>query len=113
MPASRQDESKPLGGDETIFVSSDAEAEADAAFEHYWIKSPNAAFDFDVELRGAYRSLQFRPLICPPYLHGTRRVILKRYPFSVVLRERLHDIQIIAVAHAKRRPGYWTKRIKS
>jgi hypothetical protein len=39
-------------------------------------------------------------------------VILNRYPFSVVFRERLHDLQIIAVAHAKRRPGYWAKRTK-
>ncbi|MGA3334076.1 MAG: type II toxin-antitoxin system RelE/ParE family toxin [Terracidiphilus sp.] len=90
----------------------DAEAEADAAFEYYWIKDPAAAFAFGAELRGAYRSLRTRPLICPPYLHGARRVILNRYPFSVVFRERLHDIQIVAVAHAKRRPGYWAKRVK-
>jgi toxin ParE1/3/4 len=89
-----------------------AEAEAAAAFEHYWIKSLDAAFGFDEELRGAYRSLQLHPLICPPYLHGTHRAILKRYPFSVVFRERPHDIQIIAIAHAKRRPGYWAKRVR-
>jgi plasmid stabilization system protein ParE len=90
----------------------DAEAEADAAFEHYWIKSFDAAFGCDAEFREAYRTLRDHPLMCPPYLHGTRRVILSRYPFSVVFRERLHDIQIIAVAHAKRRPGYWTKRVQ-
>ncbi len=89
-----------------------AEAEADSAFEYYWIKGPVAAFGLDEELRDAYRILQLHPLVCPPYLHGTRRVILKRYPFSEVFRERLQDIQIIAVAHAKRRPGYWAKRIK-
>ncbi|MFZ0337551.1 MAG: type II toxin-antitoxin system RelE/ParE family toxin [Terracidiphilus sp.] len=89
----------------------EADAEADAAFEYYWIKGPDAAFGFDEKLRNAYRSLQVHPLICPPYLHGTRRVILDRYPFSVVFRERLHDIQIVAVAHAKRRPGYWAKRL--
>ena len=89
----------------------DAEAEADAAFEHYWIKGPVLAFALDAELREAYRTLRGHPLMCPPYLRGTRRVILSRYPFSVVFRERLLDIQIIAVAHAKRRPGYWTIRI--
>jgi toxin ParE1/3/4 len=90
----------------------EAEAEADAAFEHYWSSSSEAAFGFDTELREAYRTLQIHPLICPFYLHGTRRAILERYPFSVVYRERLHDIQIIAVAHAKRLPGYWAKRLK-
>jgi toxin ParE1/3/4 len=90
----------------------DAEAEADAAFEHYWIKGPALAFALDAELREAYRTLRVHPLLCPPYLHGTRRVVLNRYPFSVVFRERLHDIQIIAVAHAKRRPGYWSNRVR-
>jgi plasmid stabilization system protein ParE len=90
----------------------EAEAEADAAFEHYWIKSPVAAFGFDEEIREAYRTLSVHPMICAPYLHGTRRVIIRRFPFSVIFRERPQDIQIIAVAHAKRRPGYWAKRLK-
>ena len=88
-----------------------AETEADAAFEYYWIKGPDAAFSFDEGLRKAYRILQAHPLICPPYLHGTRRILLDRFPYSVVFRERLHDIQIIAIAHAKLRPGYWAKRL--
>jgi plasmid stabilization system protein ParE len=88
----------------------EAEAEADAAFEFYWSKSPKAAVGFDEALRAAYRKLVISPQACSPYLHGTRHVILNRYPFFVVFRERLYDIQIIAVAHAKRRSGYWTKR---
>jgi plasmid stabilization system protein ParE len=89
----------------------EAQAEAKAAFDWYWGQSHRAALEFDRELRAAYRSVPKTPLICPPYLRGTRRVILKRYPFSVVFRELLHEIQIIAVAHAKRRPGYWAKRV--
>jgi toxin ParE1/3/4 len=89
----------------------EAEAEADEAFEHYWTKSTAAAFGFDEELRKAYRTLSIHPLTCAPYLHGTRRAFLHRYPYSVVFRERLHDIQVIAIAHAKRRPGYWARRI--
>jgi plasmid stabilization system protein ParE len=89
----------------------EAKAEANAAFDRFWEQSHAVALKFDTELRAAYRVVQKTPSMCPPYLRGTRRAILNRYPFSVVFRERLHDIQIIAVAHAKRRPGYWTKRI--
>lgn len=95
-----------------VRVHPQAEREADAAFGRYLEQSRAAALGFDEELRSAYRRLSLHPLVFPPYLHGTRRVILARYPFSVVFRERLHDIQIIAVAHAKRRPGFWAKRIK-
>lgn len=89
----------------------EAEVEADAAFEHYFANSPTAAFNFDAELRAAYARLRRTPRICPLFLHGTRRVIVDRFPFSIVFRERLHDIQIVAVAHAKRRPCYWAKRL--
>jgi hypothetical protein len=37
--------------------------------------------------------------------------MLDRYPFSIIYREMPREIQIIAVAHAKRRPGYWAKRL--
>lgn len=95
-----------------VQVHPQAEQEADDAFERYLGESREAAFGFDDELRSAYRSVAVHPLICPPYLHSTRRVILDRFPFSVVFRERLQDIQIIAVAHASRRPGYWAKRLR-
>jgi plasmid stabilization system protein ParE len=88
-----------------------AELEADAAFEHYWADSPTAAINFDAELRAAYARLSRTPRIFPAFLHGTRRMLLERNPFSVIFRERLRDIQIIAVAHAKRRPGYWANRL--
>ena len=90
----------------------EARAEANAAFEFYKIKSAQAALNFDDELRAAYNSLRTFPGLYAQYLHGTRRILLKRYPYSVVFRELPEVIQIIAVAHAKRRPGYWTKRLK-
>lgn len=86
-------------------------AESREAADWYWTRSPFAAVDFADEPESALTRLQNAPLICPPYLHGTRRVILDCFPFSVVFREHLYEIQIIAVAHASRRPGYWTKRI--
>jgi plasmid stabilization system protein ParE len=89
----------------------EAQAEAKAAFDRYWEHSSSVAIQFEIELRDAYGSLRKSPHICPPYLHGTRRFLLDRYPFSVVFRELLHGIQIVAVAHAKRRPGYWAKRV--
>ena len=45
------------------------------------------------------------------YLHGTRRILLDRYPYFVVFRELPRKIEIIAIAHCKRRPGYWKGRI--
>lgn len=42
--------------------------------------------------------------------YGTRRVPLRRFPYFVVYREQGEEIQVVAVAHASRKPGYWRHR---
>jgi plasmid stabilization system protein ParE len=70
-----------------------------------------AADGFFEEILPALDRVQEHPRLYPRYLYGTQRAVLNRYPFSVIYRELLSEIQIIAVAHAKRRPGYWDKRL--
>jgi plasmid stabilization system protein ParE len=40
----------------------------------------------------------------------TRRLLVNRFPYQVVYRLRESEIVIVAVAHLKRRPGYWRHR---
>lgn len=48
----------------------------------------------------------------PPHLHGTRIYRLNRFPYLVVYLELTPDrVLVVAVAHAKRRPGYWRRRL--
>jgi toxin ParE1/3/4 len=82
------------------------------AVDWYRSRSQMAALDFSDELKAALARLRESPQACPLYLYGTRRILLGRFPFSVVFRERLHDIQIVAVAHTSRRPGYWARRLR-
>ena len=42
---------------------------------------------------------------------GAKRLILHRFPFSVVVLERTDEIFVVAFAHHSRRPGYWADRI--
>lgn len=95
----------------TVSVHPEAEAETEGAFEWYWARSERAALGFNAELRDAFNTLQESPQACAPYGRGTRRVLLHRYPYFIVFRELPRTIQILAVAHAKRRPGYWRGRI--
>ena len=41
---------------------------------------------------------------------GQRRAIVARFPYSIVYREQGDAIVIVAVAHQRRRPGYWRGR---
>ncbi len=40
-----------------------------------------------------------------------RRVLLPRFPFAVVFTEAEDAFVIVAVAHHKRKPGYWSSRL--
>lgn len=78
----------------------------------YFHESPQAADGFYEELIPALDRISKHASLFPSYLHGTQRLVLSHYPFYVVFRERLQDIQIVAVAHSKRRPGYWARRLR-
>ena len=39
-----------------------------------------------------------------------RRVLVARFPYSIVYRHDSDAIVIVAVAHQRRRPGYWRWR---
>jgi plasmid stabilization system protein ParE len=89
----------------------EASDEIDEAYSWYAMQSVQAADGFYEELFPAVNRVRQHPGLFAQYLHGTQRVVLHRYPFSVVYRNLPSEIQIIAVAHAKRRPGYWRVRI--
>ena len=40
-----------------------------------------------------------------------RRVRMKRFPFAVMFRESSGTVQVLAVAHSRRRPQYWLGRL--
>ena len=50
------------------------------------------------------------PFVGSPFKHGTRRVFPKKFPFSIVYMVGENEIVIFAVAHFKRKPGYWKSR---
>ncbi len=88
----------------------DAVAEARAAFQWYRARNERAAELFLTELDLAVERIAENPERWPRYLQGTRRFVLRRFPFGVVYRQIGDSIQVVAVAHGRRKPGYWRKR---
>ena len=89
----------------------EARLEADTAFDQYLERSLRVAEAFYLELEKARTAIQESPDRWAEYLHGTRRYLLERFPFVVVYRVAEHRIEVIAVAHGHRRPGYWADRL--
>ena len=71
---------------------------------------PRTAASFLAELDHAREQVIAQPDRWPIYLHGTRRYRLRRFPYLLVYRSAPERIIVLAVAHAKRRPGYWKTR---
>ena len=40
-----------------------------------------------------------------------RRIRLDPFPFSIIYVDRESYIWVVAIAHGRRRPGYWTERL--
>jgi plasmid stabilization system protein ParE len=91
----------------------DARIDALEAYDWYAERSQEAAGAFQQELEDAGRAIRRSAERWAKYLFGTRRYLLKRFPFVVVYRETVQRIEIVAVAHGRRRPGYWKGRFGS
>jgi toxin ParE1/3/4 len=89
----------------------EAMIEARAAAEWYAERSLDASVNFKQELRQAEKLVTEQPESWSPYLHGTRCLSLSRFPYGLVYIEREGRLVGIAVAHFKRRPGYWRQRL--
>ena len=87
--------------------------EAEQAARWYAERSPTAAAAFAEELDVAAAAIEQTPGTWPAHDHGTRRFLLRRFPYSVVYRVEPTRIVVVAIAHAHRRPGYWTPRLES
>jgi plasmid stabilization system protein ParE len=89
----------------------DARADFREAIKWYRERSPAVALEFRVGISDAIRDVLRASHRWPKYLYGTRRFLLHRFPFSIVYLEDRDVVTIIAFAHGKRRPGYWSQRI--
>ncbi|MGB5440544.1 MAG: type II toxin-antitoxin system RelE/ParE family toxin [Gammaproteobacteria bacterium] len=93
-----------------IRFSPEALAEAEAAQQWYVERSLPAGKAFLEELTHAVERVSESPEQWPRYIGGTHRYVFHRFPFSLVYRQMGNEIVIVAVAHGKRKPGYWKAR---
>ena len=87
------------------------DAEYQDALDWYLARSPQAATEFAEELTRAVELIAGAPHRWARDRAGTRRFLLHRFPFALIYRELPSVVQVLAVAHTHRRPGYWKDRL--
>ena len=85
------------------------EAIAESRYYEERVSGLGAAFIDAVEF--AVRRIVENPLRFTPGPRGTRFCRLGRFPHRLVYREEGEMIRVYAIAHPKREPGYWAKRL--
>jgi plasmid stabilization system protein ParE len=91
-------------------VTSVAEQEFADALEWYFGRSQAAAERFEVEFARALDEIGANPERYPLIDDRHRYYLLARFPYQVVYRRHGDDWYVVAVAHGRRRPGYWRDR---
>ena len=86
-------------------------AEFKAALTWYLERSETAALNFVAELDRAVDLVTKSPRRWPVGEYATRKFVLNRFPFAVIYREKDASVQVLAIAHGHRRPGYWRGRL--
>src|SRR3954464_11429549 len=76
----------------------------------YSQRSPNVAANFAAEVAQASRIILESPKRWPRFKRGTRRYILRQFPYLVVYRVFDDRVVIVAYQHGMRRSGFWRAR---
>ena len=95
-----------------IVFHPDAEAELDAAVAYYESQRTGVGLELKSAVENAIHIIQQNPQVYPNYKEtNCRKCVLRRFPYTIFYRERAASIWIEAVAHQKRKPGYWESRM--
>ncbi len=95
----------------TVVFHPEAQEEIRRAAAYYEEQRQYLGRELRLEVQAAVLRLQQNPRSYPVFdRHGTRRLVLHRFPFSLYFLELEASLWIAAMAHHKRRPGYWIGR---
>jgi toxin ParE1/3/4 len=87
-----------------------AQGEALDAAKWYVERSELAAVRFVRELNSKISGILSEPERWPMFEAGARRALLNDFPYSVIYRIKGDVVEIVAIMHQRRKPGYWADR---
>lgn len=93
-----------------VFEPAAGQEFAEAARWYAVEAGPAYATDFRNEVHRTLSLLSEHPAMGTPAGSGTRRMVVHRYPYSIVYRVHTGRLHVLALAHHSRRPGYWAGR---
>jgi toxin ParE1/3/4 len=94
-----------------LFVHPGALADLNDAAAFYTERANNElGFSLISEFERAIGMLSSNPELGATWRGSVRRLPLRRFPYSLVYQIKAQELRVIALAHQRRRPGYWKDR---
>jgi plasmid stabilization system protein ParE len=90
-----------------------AEEEMHEAAKYYEEQAEGLGEEFLDDVQRSIDSVRMFPEIGSMIEPPLRRHLLSRFPYSVVYAREPETIVVVAIAHHRRRPGYWRERLES
>ena len=84
--------------------------ELKVAFLWYFDRNPIVAKSFQLETEHAVEMILEDPNRWPKLTSSERKYVFPRFPLKLIYRVKMDTVEVVAVAHQKRRPAYWKKR---
>ena len=96
-------------------ISKNAKTEMAAASRWYESQRPGLGRDFVRMVDRAFARIERGPQMGSPVPRvpdrEIRRIPILRFPYHVIYIELPDRVQVLALAHQRRRPDYWRRRI--
>jgi len=87
-------------------------AEFQEAAQYYEASKAGLGEKFRVAVETAIRSILLNPMRWRMVDEDVHRAVVEIFPYHVLYTVEEHCILILAIAHVRRRPGYWKDRRK-
>ena len=87
-------------------------SELNEAVEYYDSQCTGLGREFRLAAESAVEQITAHPNRWPKYKNtAVRHCLVRRFPYVIFYLDEPNRLWILAVAHARRRPGYWKSRL--
>ena len=88
----------------------EARSEFHDSARYYQSQQPGLGLRFVDAVRESVVRIRLRPMLYREIEPGVRQCRVLRYPFGIIYRIKSERVEILAVMHLHRKPGYWRDR---
>jgi plasmid stabilization system protein ParE len=88
----------------------DADRELSDAAQYYDGERPGLGAAFVDEVEAGFARIVEHPSAAPELTSGVRKLVLARFPYSLIYDIDASPVHVLAVAHQRKRPFYWRGR---